>query len=640
VGAAGIFTFYLINGGSGMSVEEHYQFIEAIPNPIVVANQDRKIMLLNNLAEEFFSCERRQMVGRSAEELVSECSRAKYREGFSALVQKPGRKKLNLFALAKDGREFPVEVNFSQLDDGKSVAILNAFSIRKYRNGEVSPKLKELDRRYFELFENANDILFTLDLAGKFTSLNKAGELTSGYKLDEALNMTVMQIIPAEQLEEIQSLFSRAAAGSIIHSIEVEILAKDGRRIPLEVNAKAIYQRGKPIGVQGIARDIRQRKLLQKQLIHAQKMEAVGRLAGGVAHDFNNILTIIGCYSDLLLGELRPDDPKLEYVQQIKGAGKKGSWLALQLLAFSRKQTRSPRVLEINSVISECTKMLDRIIGKDIRVQTRLAPDIGTIKADPGQIEQIILNLAINARDAMPSGGQFVISTRNSELDEDFVSGHLGSHPGSYVTLEVSDTGEGMDAETQMHIFEPFFTTKEEGKGTGLGLATVYSIVKQNNGYIWVESQLGHGTVLTIHLPRTQEMICTDSPTEPPAKGGSETILLVEDEECIRNLLVRILKDSGYNVLAAKNSEEALFLSRTYEKSIHLLITDLFIPGINGWELARAISGWKPATKVLFISGSSELPANATLETEAQFLPKPFQRDQLIAKIRSLLDQS
>jgi two-component system, cell cycle sensor histidine kinase and response regulator CckA len=623
-----------------MFVDEHYDFIEAIPNPIVVATQDQKIVLFNNSAEELFACKRHQMLGRSVEELVSERSRDKYRESFSELLQKPGRKKLNLSVLAKDGREFPAEVNFSQLVAGKKIAILNAFSSCRTGTGCISSQLSEVDRRYFELFENANDILFTLDLSGKITSLNKAGECISGYRLDEALSMNVMQVIPAEQLEEIHALFTRAASGDIIQTIEVEILTKDGRRMPLEVSAKAIYQSGAPIGVQGIARDIRERKLLQRQLAQAQKMEAVGRLAGGLAHDFNNILTIIGCYSDLLLSELRPDDSKLEYVHQIKGAGKKGSWLALQLLTFSRKQPRSPRVLDINSVVSECTKMLDRVIGKGIQVQTCLSPDIGMIKADPGQIEQIILNLAINARDAMPTGGQFIISTRNSELDEIFISSHPGSHCGSYVTLEVGDSGEGMDAETQMHMFEPFFTTKEEGKGTGLGLATVYSIVKQNNGYISVESKPDAGTTLIIHLPRTQEMICTDSPSDPVSRGGSETILLVEDEESIRILLVKILKDAGYKVLAAKNSEEALFLFRNYEKSIHLLITDLVIPGINGRELARTISGWKPATKVLFISGSDELPANRDLDTEAQFLPKPFQRNQLISKIRFLLDQS
>jgi two-component system, cell cycle sensor histidine kinase and response regulator CckA len=625
-----------------MSVKEKYEILEAIPNPIIVASQDEKIVLVNGLAEELFSCDREQMLGRCVEELVSECSRDQYRASFSELLQRPGRVKLNLYALAKDGREFPVEVNFTQLIAGKNISILNAFS--NCSNGFESARAQTIarEKRYFELFENASDILFTLDRAGKCTSLNKSGEQILGYKIAEALSMDILQVASLEHHDKIRAALSKVAAGDILQTIELDVITKDGRRVPLEVSAKPIYQQGKTIGIQGIARDISERRLLQKQLVQAQKMEAVGRLAGGVAHDFNNILTIIGCYSDLLLGELRPGDPKLEYVQQIKGAGKKGSWLALQLLAFSRTQARSPRVLDINTVVSECTKMLDRIIGKDIQVHTRLSPDIGTIKADPGQIEQIVLNLAVNARDAMPDGGQFDISTHNTELDGTYVASHLGAHEGSYVTLEVSDTGQGLNAETQMHIFEPFFTTKEAGKGTGLGLSTVYGIVKQNNGYIWVDSQSSQGTKVTIHLPRTQEVICSAHPTESAVKAEFKTILLVEDEESVRNILVRILKDSGYNVLVAKNSEEALFLSRTYEKSIHLLITDILIPGMNGHELARAISGWKPATRVLFISGCTEevVDQHGIHDMEAHFLQKPFQRNQLLEKIHSLLDKA
>jgi two-component system, cell cycle sensor histidine kinase and response regulator CckA len=625
-----------------MFEEENFGILEALPNPIVVANRNAIIVLVNGLAEELFSCEREKLLGRSVEELVSECSRSVYRARFGELLQKQGRIKVDLYALAGDGREFPVEVNFSPLMAGKNISVLNAFHCLHDTNGhksEVSTQ-EESERRYYDIFENANDIIFTLDLTGKFTFLNKAGEHSSGYKIAEALKMNVMQVIPPEYLDKVRQAMSRAAAGEIVNMIEVEIMTKDDKRVPLEVSAKAIHQNGNSVSIQGIARDISERKLLQRQLLQAQKMEAVGRLAGGIAHDFNNILTIIGCYSDLLLKEIHPGDPKFEYVEQIKGAGKKGSWLALQLLAFSRKQARSPRVLDINGVVADCTKMLGRVIGKEIRVETRLAPDIGMLKADPGQIEQILLNLAINAADAMPEGGQFTISTYNTELDEHYVAGHVGAHCGSYVTIEVSDTGRGMDSETQMHIFEPFFTTKEEGKGTGLGLATVYGIVKQNNGYIWVESMLNQGSKFSIHLPRTQEIICSDNPAESAARGGSETLLVVEDEECVRNILVRILQDSGYNVLAAHTAQEALSLCRNYNSPIHLLITDFAIPGSNGNELARAFSRIKPATKVLFISGyTDDIIARYGSTEPIQLLPKPFQRDQLIAKVRSLLDQ-
>jgi two-component system, cell cycle sensor histidine kinase and response regulator CckA len=644
VGGFFIFAFSSVWRGSGMIEVENLGILEALPNPIIVANRDETIVLVNGLAEELFSCEREKLLGRSVEELVSECSRSIYHAKFSELLQKPGRMKFDLYALTGDGREFPVEINFSPLMAGKNISILNAF--RCYRDtterksGASAPA--ESDRRYYEMFENADDIMFTLDLAGGCTFLNKAGEQLLGYSFAEAMNMNILQVILPEHTDKAGEVFSRAAAGETVKTIEIETITKDGRRVPLEVSAKTIYQNGNSIGIQGIARDISERKLLQKQLLQAQKMEAVGRLAGGVAHDFNNILTIIGCYSDLLLGELRPGDPKFEYVEQIKGAGKKGSWLALQLLAFSRKQARSPKVLDINGVVSECSKMLGRVIGKDIRVETSLAPDIGMLKADPGQIEQILLNLAINAADAMPEGGQFIITTRNTELDESYVSSHVGAHCGSYVTLEVRDTGRGMGPETQMHIFEPFFTTKEEGKGTGLGLATVYGIVKQNNGYIWVESRPCRGTTFTIHLPRTREIICSDQPAESVALGGSETILVVEDEEPVRNILVRILHNSGYNALAAKTSEEALNLCRNYNHPIHLLITDFAIPGINGMELARLFSRWKPTTKVLFISGYTDdsITRYGTMDRETQLLQKPFQRDQLLTKVRSLLDRA
>jgi two-component system, cell cycle sensor histidine kinase and response regulator CckA len=620
---------------------EEFGIFEAIPNPIIVTNPDETIVQVNGLAEELFSCNREHLLGRSVEEFVSEGSRSKYRAGFSELLQKPGKLKLSLYALSKDGRQFPIEVNFSRFAAGKSFSILNEFCCPEAEHPGAETALAESERRYFELFENANDIMFTLDLEGKCTSLNKAGEQLSGYTVAEAMSLNITQVIPPENLDKLREVFSKAAAGEIVRAVEVEIIIKGGRRITLGINAKAIYKNGKPAGVQGIARDISEKKLLQKQLLQVQKMEAVGRLAGGVAHDFNNILTIIGCYSDLLLGELRPGDPKLEYVEQIKGAGKKGSWLALQLLAFSRKQERSPRILDVNKVVCECTKMLGRIIGKDIRVETKLASDLGMIKADPGQIEHIILNLAINARDSMPGGGEFTISTHNTDLDESYVSSHIGARCGSYATLEVSDTGRGMDPETQAHLFEPFFPTKEEGKGTGLGFATVYGIVKQNGGYIWVDSTPGQGTIVTIHLPRTQEAFCSDRSIESSGSGGSETILLVEDEDSVRNILVRILKASGYNVLIAKDSDEALSVSRTYEQPIHLLITDIAIPGMNGRELAQAFSEWKPATKVLYISGYAEdaLVQYGISGPEKQFLSKPFQRDQLIAKVRSLLDQ-
>ncbi len=615
--------------------------LEAIPNPIIIANHDKTIAQVNGPAEELFSCSREHLLGRSIEELVSEHSRTQYRESFAELLQKPGKRMLQLQALSKGGRIFPVEVNLSRLKAEGGFSVLNAF-----RCPDAEPYPPEngpwaSGKLCCELSENTDDILFTLDLDGRCTSLNKAAERISGYSHAEASGRNILKAVPLDNRRKFRELLSKAAAGESVRSFEVEMVAKDGRRIPMEVHAKALFRDGKPVGVQGIARDDSERRLLQKQLIQAQKMEAVGRLASGVAHDFNNLLTIISCYSDLLLGEIHPGDPKLKYVEQIKEAGKKGSRLALQLLAFSRRQTRSPKILDINMLVSQSAKTLGRFLENKIRVEVSLSPDLGMIKADPGQIEQIILNLAIHADDSMPDGGVLSISTRNTDLDESYAASHVGAPCGSFITLEMSDTGRGMDPETQVHLFEPFYSAKKEGKGTGLSLAAVYGIVKQNGGYIWVDSAPGRGTRATIHLPRTEEAFCPNRPVESPPGGGPATLLLVEDEDSVRNILTRILKASGYNVLIAKDSEEALSIARNYEKTIDLMIADVSIPEKNGHELARAFSRWKPATKVLYISGHAEdaLVQHGISDPERHFLLKPFQRDQLITKVHSLLSQ-
>ena len=358
------------------------------------------------------------------------------------------------------------------------------------------------EERYRDLFENANDIVFTTDLQMRFTSLNLAGETITGYAREEALALSVEDVVPAEYLAQIRERMRDHLAGKTTPPFEAELIRKDGRRIPIEVSSRLISRGGQPAGIQGIARDISERRRLEEQLRQAQRMEAVGRLAGGIAHDFNNLVTVIhGCGSELALS-LDPSDPRRELALEICRAGESAANLTRQLLAFSRRQIMSPRVIDLTHILLGLSDMLRRLIGADIELVTVSAPNLHAIRVDPGQIEQVIMNLVVNARDAMPAGGWLTIETANAELDDEYVDSHPGARPGSYVRLAVADTGVGMDAETRSRLFEPFFTTKEPGKGTGLGLSTVYGIVKQSGGYVAVDSEVGRGSVFEVYFPR------------------------------------------------------------------------------------------------------------------------------------------
>jgi len=368
----------------------------------------------------------------------------------------------------------------------------------------------------------------------------------------------------------------------------------------------------------------------------------VGLLAGGVAHDFNNHLGVIMGYSDLVLDGLPPDDPRCKQVQQIKKAAVRATGLTRQLLAFSRKQVFQPRVLDINALVIDFDKMLRRMVTEDIELVNSLAPRIGKIKADPGQIEQVIMNLVVNSRDAMPNGGKLIVETANVDLDETYCRSHSSARPGPHVMLAVSDTGMGMDAKTQARIFEPFFTTKEEGKGTGLGLATVYGIVKQSEAHIWVYSELGKGTTFKIYFPRVDgpaHTVETDRDTVK-ALHGSETILVAEDSEPLRELTCALLETNGYTVLAARNAAQAIEIAERGDRPIHILLTDVIMPGMNGRELARRLAAGRPEMKVLFMSGytSDAIVNHGVLEPGIFLIEKPFSQDALMRKVRDVLD--
>jgi len=462
---------------------------------------------------------------------------------------------------------------------------------------------------------------------------------------------------------------------------EYRMCARDGRLLWFRDEGVLLQQtEGQGLLMQGVMYDITERKRLEDQLRHSQKMEAVGQLAGGVAHDFNNLLMLIQAHNENLRDRLAASDPARKDALEIENAVTRAASLTSQLLAFSRKQVLRPKVLDLNVVLADVAKMLDRLIGKDIELRVVPGPSLGQVKADPGQMEQVILNLAVNSRDAMPLGGTLTIETRDVELDENDSRRHQGAPAGKYVMLAVSDTGDGMDTETQARIFEPFFTTKAPGKGTGLGLATVYGVVKHSDGWIWVDSVPGRGTTFKIYLPRvdesrveesgkdaaTQASLLTESkaksqpeelkvrelrtaeplsgkaaPSVGSAPKGTETVLVVEDQDGIRDIVRESLRRNGYKILIAVDGNEALQTAASYPDPIHLLVTDLVMPNIGGRELAQRLKPQRPAMKVLFMSGYSEHSALDIEESgsSAAVLQKPFSLDVLARSVRRVLDE-
>ena len=464
-----------------------------------------------------------------------------------------------------------------------------------------------------------------------------------GYDVGEALHPQwwVHHLHPADRSRVLAEISTLLRKGEL--TLEYQFQAKNGAYRWVHDEARLLRDpTGLPVEVFGAWLDITERKQLEQQFQQAQKMEAVGRLAGGVAHDFNNLLTAILGSADLVLDDLKPNAPEREEIQEIRRAALRAADLTRQLLAFSRQQVISPTVLNPNEVGANMDKLLRRLLGEDVDLRTVLTPEPGAIKADPSQLEQVVVNLAVNARDAMPGGGKLTIETQNVDLDEEYAGGHVSAQPGSYVMLAVSDTGSGMDAVTQARIFEPFFTTKEKGKGTGLGLATVYGIVKQSGGWIWVYSEPGHGTTFKIYLPRVTEAAApaAPSPVLPMSVRGSETVLLAEDDEMIRALVQKVLKANGYTTLVAESGPAALRLAGQHDGRIHLLMTDVVMPGMNGREVAERLAPAHAGIEVLYLSGYTDdaIVHHGVLEPGIAFLQKPFTPAVLVRKVREVLD--
>ncbi|HTK94583.1 MAG TPA: ATP-binding protein, partial [Terriglobales bacterium] len=470
-----------------------------------------------------------------------------------------------------------------------------------------------------------------------FLEVNDAAVRRYGYARDEFLTMRLTQIRPPD---EVPKLLDSLADETGIREFGVwRHRCKDGQIVTVEIHAEPINFSGRP-AMLVLSQDLTERQRLEEQLRQSQKMEAVGTLAGGIAHDFNNLLTVIKGYSCLVLDRVKEDEQLAREVGQIEKAAEKAATLTRQLLAFSRRQVLQPRMVNVNNVVASVDNMLRRVIGENIEIVNRFASDLGTVKADPSQIEQVILNLAVNARDAMVEGGRLTFTTSNVVLDEAFARDHLGIRPGRFVLLEVNDTGCGMDEETQRHIFEPFFTTKEVGRGTGLGLSTVYGIVKQSDGYIAVESAVGKGTTFRIYLPRVDQPVSANEANESGTRRvGFETILLVEDEDVVRQLAHRILVTSGYKVLLANRGEDAEKICIEYDGVIHLLITDMVMPGMSGQDLVKRIAGKRPGMKVLYISGYTEQGLqDVDIKSGIAFLEKPFSPAGLQRRVREVLE--
>jgi len=457
----------------------------------------------------------------------------------------------------------------------------------------------------------------------RFLEVNQAATDLLGYSRAEFLGLGLPDVKVDEDLPGFESRYRH----------------QDGRILDMEVTRQDIVHDGRP-AVLAVLVDVTHRKQLEAQLLQAQKMEAVGMLAGGIAHDFNNLLTIITGYSQLLLASLPPTDRNRTAVEQIMKAGDRAAALTRQLLAFSRRQALQPKVLDLNLLVTSLAIMLRRLIGEDIDLRLDLGTDLGQVSADLSQIEQVVMNLAVNSRDAMPKGGVLTLQTRNVSLDADYTGTHTRVKPGSYVMLAVKDTGTGMDAATRSRLFEPFFTTKGQGRGTGLGLSIVFGIVRQTGGNLEVTSQPGEGTSVKIYLPRVEQ------PAHPEveslasrAEKGSETILLVEDEPMVRKLVRETLEREGYRILEAASPERARRICRTYQGLIHLMITDVVMPKESGYELASRLAQIRPDMKVLYMSGYSETAARSSGEDirEAEFLQKPFTPAALAQKVRQLL---
>jgi two-component system, cell cycle sensor histidine kinase and response regulator CckA len=500
--------------------------------------------------------------------------------------------------------------------------------------------LRESEARYRRIIETTSEGVWELDRTGRTVFVNQRMSALVGYSAAELANQPLLDFVHESSRAAVRDCITAREQGASSQA-EARLVCSDGRELWVLLDVAPILENESYAGALIMVMDIGLRKRLEEQLRQAQKMEAVGNLAAGVAHDFNNLLSVILGYAQLVIADLKPGDPIKADLEELNAAGERARDLTKQLLAFSRRQVLEPRTLDLNQVLKGMESMLRRLLREDIELSFLTAPHLGRVFADSGQLEQIVMNLLINARDATPGRGKITIETVNTDLSTEYAAAHHGVMAGPYVMLAVSDTGTGMDPATQAHIFEPFFTTKDKDGGTGLGLATVFGIVKQSGGHIWVYSEPGRGTTFRIYLPRTEGAVQAATPSQFPRDlRGSETILVVEDQEPVRTLMRVILRRQGYNVLEASNGGEALLICEQFPATIHLLLTDVVMPRISGRELAVRLAPLRPEMGVMFVSGYTEnsIVHHGVLDAGVTFLQKPITPAALCRKVRQFLD--
>ena len=532
--------------------------------------------------------------------------------------------------------------------EGLERAVRHALALRagERQRRQAEAALRASEERFRALVENSSDALLLVDAEGRVTYISPSSSRHLGWGSDEMLGESIFDFLHPDDRDAMSVKLAevlRSPGKPVTQDIRLQHADGSWRAI----ETIAVNRLSDP-SVEAIvvnARDITDRRKLEEQLRHAQKMEAVGQLAGGIAHDFNNLLTAILGYCNLMRDDMPAEDPLRADLDEIHTAGERAASLTRQLLAFSRRQMLQPQVIDVNGVVQQLEKLLRRLISENVELVTALAPDLLNVRVDPASIEQILVNLTVNARDAMPRGGRLTIETANVDLDETFVTAHVPMKAARYVMIAVGDTGEGMDADTQARVFEPFFTTKEQGKGSGLGLATVYGMVKQSGGYIWVYSEPGHGTVFKVYFPPAEQRARTSDSDNAgrrssDATHGWETVLLVEDEDAVRALAREVLRRHGYVVLEARHGVDAVRMAERHPDDIHLMITALVMPHMGGRDLVERLAAVRPKMKVLFMSGYTDHAVmHRDLTPGTAFLQKPFTPEAFARKVRSVLDR-